>query len=416
MAAGAKSMTTGPFMPGGATWMCDAVRPVGRLKMSMTQVTSPVDGSMVIDGLAVRARVHRRRRFRAAREDGDHVCLPSCARGRGRRANHEKGGHQSVQERSPHGDSPNRELGVHGGRRRPYAVFGRRATTAACATGPSARPYVPGGRLGLEPLHRLGERVDLVERRVEVRRDADALELGVHDRGDDDPRRSHRCVGDRRRARCRRCRRCRSRRTAPDRGSCGCGCAAAPSAARPSAAAGSAAAPPCVGDADGLVEDQRLGDGVGLAAGCVPISSNLRMSSGLRRRRRQRPQRLDQRPAHVEEPGADRRQQPLVQAGAVVVALEIADGEREVGEGVRAVDDGAMPRARAIRQIARTGKICPVRFVMWQKWITFVRGVIGGSNAARGRRGDGRRNGERDLRQHDPVARTRCSQVSSMRP
>src|SRR5260221_10110141 len=36
----------------------------------------------------------------------------------------------------------------------------------------------------------------------------------------------------------------------------------------------------------------------------------------------------------------------------------------------------SMPRARPIWQIFFTGKICPVRFVMWQMWITLVRGVI----------------------------------------
>ena len=51
--------------------------------------------------------------------------------------------------------------------------------------------------------------------------------------------------------------------------------------------------------------------------------------------------------AHVEEAGADRRQQPLVQAGAVVVALEVAQLEREVREGVRAVDDGLDAARRA---------------------------------------------------------------------
>ncbi len=41
----------------------------------------------------------------------------------------------------------------------------------------------------------------------------------------------------------------------------------------------------------------------------------------------------------VQEPGADRRQQPFVQAGAVVVAIEIGMFEREVGVSVRAVDE-----------------------------------------------------------------------------
>ena len=55
--------------------------------------------------------------------------------------------------------------------------------------------------------------------------------------------------------------------------------------------------------------------------------------------RRERPVALDERAPHVQEPGADRRQQPLVQAGAVVVALEIGQREREVRERMRAIDD-----------------------------------------------------------------------------
>ena len=43
--------------------------------------------------------------------------------------------------------------------------------------------------------------------------------------------------------------------------------------------------------------------------------------------------------ADVEEPRADRREEPLVQARPVVVALEVVALEREVGEGVRAVDE-----------------------------------------------------------------------------
>ena len=51
--------------------------------------------------------------------------------------------------------------------------------------------------------------------------------------------------------------------------------------------------------------------------------------------------------AHVEEAGAVRREQPLVQAGAVVVAVEVGELEGEVREGVRAVDDHLDARARA---------------------------------------------------------------------
>src|SRR5215471_2793698 len=43
--------------------------------------------------------------------------------------------------------------------------------------------------------------------------------------------------------------------------------------------------------------------------------------------------------AHVEKPVADRRAQPLVQARAVIIALEIAKLEWEVRRSMRAVDD-----------------------------------------------------------------------------
>ena len=98
----------------------------------------------------------------------------------------------------------------------------------------------------------------------------------------------------------------------------------------------------------------------------------------------QRPDLRDVLPAHVEEAGADRREQPLVQAGAVVVALEVAQLEREVRERVRAVDDRLdAARPRHARRSRCTGKSCPVRFVMWQKWSTFVCGVIAARAADR---------------------------------
>ena len=43
--------------------------------------------------------------------------------------------------------------------------------------------------------------------------------------------------------------------------------------------------------------------------------------------------------ADVEEPGADRREEPLVEARAVVVAFEVVALERKVREGMRAVDE-----------------------------------------------------------------------------
>ena len=120
---------------------------------------------------------------------------------------------------------------------------------------------------------------------------------------------------------------------------------------------------------------------------------------------RQRPQARDQLAPHVEEAGADRGEQPLVQAGAVVVALEVA----------RARTGSARRRARrrrscgcrgrvAMRQIVWTGKICPVRFVMWQTWITFVRGVTAALEPLREVGQRGRRHREADLLQDDAVA------------
>ena len=93
-------------------------------------------------------------------------------------------------------------------------------------------------------------------------------------------------------------------------------------------------------DADALVERQRFGDRVvvrgRVRADLLELPDVVRLR---RARRRQRPQRRDVLAAHVEEAGADGREQPLVQARAVVVAAEVARLEREVREGVRAVDD-----------------------------------------------------------------------------
>ena len=80
----------------------------------------------------------------------------------------------------------------------------------------------------------------------------------------------------------------------------------------------------------------------------MPISSNLRMSSSCRCvGGHQRPGARDARLADVQEAGADRRVRPLVQADAVIVAIEVGDLEGEVAEGVRAVHDhGDVARVR----------------------------------------------------------------------
>src|SRR2546430_13389922 len=62
--------------------------------------------------------------------------------------------------------------------------------------------------------------------------------------------------------------------------------------------------------------------------------------------------------AHVQEARAVRRQQPLVQAGAVVVAVQLVAGEREVCVGVRAVDDRLdAPVPRDLRSEEHTSEL-----------------------------------------------------------
>src|SRR5262245_42805955 len=53
----------------------------------------------------------------------------------------------------------------------------------------------------------------------------------------------------------------------------------------------------------------------------------------------QRPDLLLLRLADIEKPGPDRREEPLVQTAAVVVALEIVTLKWEVGEAMSAVDE-----------------------------------------------------------------------------
>ena len=53
----------------------------------------------------------------------------------------------------------------------------------------------------------------------------------------------------------------------------------------------------------------------------------------------QGPDRLLFRLADIKKSGADRRQQPLVQAAAEVIAFQVVALERQMGEGVGAVDE-----------------------------------------------------------------------------
>ena len=74
-----------------------------------------------------------------------------------------------------------------------------------------------------------------------------------------------------------------------------------------------------------------------------------------------------------------------------------------------------MPRARAMRQISRVGKIWPVRLVIWQSRITFVRGVTAFSNMSARYCWLGGGTGKWIFVSVIPSRRTRCSHVVSMR-
>src|ERR1041385_3726586 len=63
----------------------------------------------------------------------------------------------------------------------------------------------------------------------------------------------------------------------------------------------------------------------------------------LGRRRHHGPDLRDLRLADVQEAGSDRRGQPLMQAGAVIVAVELVAREGEMRVRMRAVDDDFDP-------------------------------------------------------------------------
>ena len=69
-----------------------------------------------------------------------------------------------------------------------------------------------------------------------------------------------------------------------------------------------------------------------------------------------------------------------------------------------------------MRAMSRTGKSCPVRFVMWQKWMTFVLGVIARSNRSFSSATFVVGTGNEIFVSVILSRRTRCSHVSSMRP
>ncbi len=143
-----------------------------------------------------------------------------------------------------------------------------------------------------------------------------------------------------------------------------------------------------------------------LAAGWVPISSNLRMSPscpGLGGH--QRPDRAD--------PGlAGRRASPCRPApGATCGGWPRSSRRRgrrgENGNWAKAWAPStkvAAPRSRAIAAIARTGRTAPVRLTTCVTSTTLVRGVMAWRNAATMAAGERRGGRERDPPDDDPVA------------
>ena len=85
--------------------------------------------------------------------------------------------------------------------------------------------------------------------------------------------------------------------------------------------------------ADRIVKGQRFGNGVVIGGRVGADLLEFADVLGARRAgRRQRPQSLDVFPSDVEKPRADRREQPFVQTGAVVIAAQVGGLVREVRE------------------------------------------------------------------------------------
>jgi hypothetical protein len=75
----------------------------------------------------------------------------------------------------------------------------------------------------------------------------------------------------------------------------------------------------------------------------------------------------------------------------------------------------SIPRSRPSRQISLTGKIWPVRFVMWQTWITRVFGVIAALNRSTRSVMLGGGTGKEKVFRTIPSRLSRCRQVVSIR-
>ena len=165
------------------------------------------------------------------------------------------------------------------------------------------------------------------------------------------------------------------------------------------------------------MERQRFGDrivvGGRMRADLLELADVVLLRGG---GRHQRPQRRDLLAPHVEEAGADRRQQPLVQAGAVVVAAEIRALNGKCAKACAPSTiglDAAAPRlvADPLHRKDLAGEIRDVAEVQdLRRRRDRARAAIGEVVHAIGGTGN------EIFVSMMPSRRTRCSQVSSMRP
>ena len=142
-------------------------------------------------------------------------------------------------------------------------------------------------------------------------------------------------------------------------------------------------------DSDVLVERDRFTDGEEIRRRkCADLFELADAVVLLAARSHQRPSVFDPRLPHVKKTGAHRRECPLVQAHAVVIAVEIGDLERKLAEGVRAVhnrDDAPRLRhvadaphredqSRAVRDVAKMNDFGLRRDRLLESPVQIVRG------------------------------------------
>ena len=134
--------------------------------------------------------------------------------------------------------------------------------------------------------------------------------------------------------------------------------------------------------ADAFVKTQRLGNrvviGRRMRSDLLELPDVVRLCRG---RRLQRPQAGDVLPANVA--GIRCRLARAATCAGSSRSSRTRDRSTVNGNCANACAPSTIvftPRRRASSQICFTGKICPVRFVMWQKCSTFVAGVIAPSS------------------------------------